>query len=378
MASPTSIVLPSGVSKPWAVITFNDQGGLIAILAGVAVGFVFVSLLIRMYMRHNFVAYRLDDYTFLLAAIFACCQAAVVFHQVKLGLGRSDDILNPLNIDSLQKASYASDILYVTAIFLCKLSTCFLFVNLTPSKGHLLAIWTILSLSVVWILTSLFLVSLRCHPSHPWTDTSLSTCSNLFARWQAIAALDATTEILLFAMSLYLVWGIQMPLSSKLIVVGAFSCRLPTLILISFRLHYLLPTLSSPNPFLPLARLTGCTQLHVGYAITASIIPYLKPFMSVYDVPAASAYYNVSALSTAASHGKAAHGERVRSAYVLEDLGDAKGVVRLRPEEVLFEASCERGQERGVGRGSWDSGGSRRMIIKKGVEWSVVSERGVG
>ncbi|KAF2807268.1 uncharacterized protein BDZ99DRAFT_421262, partial [Mytilinidion resinicola] len=343
MASPTSMALPSGVSKPWAVITPNNQGGLIAILAGVAVGFVFVSLLIRVYMRHNFAAYRLDDYTFLAASIFACCQAAVVFQQVNLGLGKSDDLLNPLNIASLEKASYASDILYITTIFLCKLSTCFLFINLTPSKGHLMAIRTILALSIAWIITSLFLIAIRCHPAHPWTDRSTATCADLFTRWQAISALDATTEILLFAMSLYLIWGIQMPLSSKLIVVGAFSCRLPTLIPISLRLHYLYPTLHTANPFHPLSRLVGCTQLHVGYAIMASIIPYLKPFMSVYDVPVASAYYNVSALSTAASHGKPAHGERgerVRSAYVLEDIGEAKGGVRLRPEEVLHEASC--------------------------------------
>jgi hypothetical protein len=48
-----------------------------------------------------------------------------------------------------------------------------------------------------------------------------------FARWQFIGALDIVTEVALFAISLYLVWGIQMSRGSKSIVVAAFGCRLP-------------------------------------------------------------------------------------------------------------------------------------------------------
>lgn len=52
-------------------------------------------------------------------------------------------------------------------------------------------------------------------------------CHSLFERWQFIAALDILTEAALFSISLYLIWGIQMSLKSKTIVVTAFGCRLP-------------------------------------------------------------------------------------------------------------------------------------------------------
>jgi hypothetical protein len=53
------------------------------------------------------------------------------------------------------------------------------------------------------------------------------TVSSQFARWQFIGALDIITELALFSISLYLVWGIQMSRNSKSLVVGAFGCRIP-------------------------------------------------------------------------------------------------------------------------------------------------------
>jgi hypothetical protein len=111
-------------------------------------------------------------------------------------------------------------------MFLSKCSTAFLFLRLTPGRGHGFAIWATISASIVWAIVSAFLVALRCHSTHPWEDVS-AECTGLFARWQFIGALDIVTEAALFLLSLYLVWGIQMSIKSKAIVVCAFGCRLP-------------------------------------------------------------------------------------------------------------------------------------------------------
>jgi hypothetical protein len=126
-----------------------------------------------------------------------------------------------------QQASYITDILYIITLFFSKASTAFLFLRLTPGRGHSIAIWSTISLCVIWAFISILLVAIRCHPKAPWLDTTMPMCSSLFARWQFIAALDIVTEAALFAISLYLIWGIQMSLKSKTIVVTAFGCRLP-------------------------------------------------------------------------------------------------------------------------------------------------------
>jgi hypothetical protein len=112
-------------------------------------------------------------------------------------------------------------------LFFTKLSTSFLFLRLTPGKGHSIAIWSTIAMTTAWGVISILLIAIRCHPANPWLDTTADMCGNLFARWQFIAALDILTEAALFSISLYLIWGIQMSLKSKTIVVTSFGCRLP-------------------------------------------------------------------------------------------------------------------------------------------------------
>lgn len=75
-------------------------------------------------------------------------------------------------------------------------------------------------------MISVFLVALRCNLAHPWLQYSES-CPSLAAQWRAIAAFDIITEVLLFALAIQLVWGLQTQFSRKTRVVFAFGLRLP-------------------------------------------------------------------------------------------------------------------------------------------------------
>jgi hypothetical protein len=168
-----------------------------------------------------------------------------VFFELGKGFGKSIDMIDPSNLVPIQKvytssnlqylinltytqqAAYAADILYIITLFFSKISTASLFLRLTPGRGHSIAIWSTISACVTWAFISILLVAIRCHPQHPWLDSTAPVCSNLFARWQFIAALDGITEAALFSISVYLIWGIQMSMKSKTIVVTAFGCRLP-------------------------------------------------------------------------------------------------------------------------------------------------------
>lgn len=68
-AAASSTHLPPGISAPYAAINAHDQSGLIAILAAFALGLVLVSISIRIYARHHFAGYRVDDYTFFAASV---------------------------------------------------------------------------------------------------------------------------------------------------------------------------------------------------------------------------------------------------------------------------------------------------------------------
>ncbi|KAJ4392762.1 hypothetical protein N0V91_011277 [Didymella pomorum] len=46
-------------------------------------------------------------------------------------------------------------------------------------------------------------------------------------RWQVVTGLDVATELAILTLPLQLVWKLQMPLKSKIIVIVAFWLRIP-------------------------------------------------------------------------------------------------------------------------------------------------------
>lgn len=116
----------------------------------------------------------------------------------------------------------------------------------------------------------------------------------------------------------------------------------------------------------------------------ASIVPCLKTFMMPYERELTSptqyrnyAYGNgtshkLSSLVSTSREEGIVDAEPAESAQ--ESLGKlgAKFMGKLRPDQTIYEARVVTQPERRTpDKRSIDSGNSRRMIIKKGVEWSV-------
>ena len=150
------------------------------------------------------------------------------------------------------------------------------------------------------------------------------------------------------------------------------------------RLYYLNIAANSSNVTLAASNAVSCTQLEIGYSIMASIIPCLKTFMMPYDrqLEKPTQYRNYAygngtshKLSSLASNSREEAFAGVEPAEQSQEgigrLG-AKFMGKLRPEQTIYEAKVVTRPEGGaLDRKSIDSGNSRRMIIKKGVEWSV-------
>ncbi|MCJ1436551.1 hypothetical protein MMC27_005930 [Xylographa pallens] len=281
MSAQPSAVPPAipGQAPPFAIISSTDQSGLVILAAAVGMSFVFVASLIRWYVRREVSnSFARDDAVIMIATIFSVLQTITVFLSITHGFGKSIDVIGPNDLASIQKAQYADDILYIITLWLTKSSAALLFTRLTPSRNHVFAAKAVLAISTVWAVVSIFMIALRCQLSTPWMDYD-GQCSNLFLRWQIISAVDITTEIALFAVAVYIVQGLQMPLLRKGTVVLAFTFRLLLIIPIAFRLHYINPIVWVADPPLHLSTATLLTQVEMNYGIIAATIPCLRPFM---------------------------------------------------------------------------------------------------
>jgi hypothetical protein len=149
-------------------------------------------------------------------------------------------------------------------------------------------------------------------------------------------------------------------------------------------LYYLNKALDSDDPTYYGAAAASCTQIEIGYSIMASIVPCLKTFMAPYERPDpnASHYHNsgngtnykLSSMASRSENDHAASNTSVERTLQADGqyLGTGKRLLgKLRPEQTVYEARVTHNRSGEARRTSVDSGNSQRMIIKKGVEWSV-------
>lgn len=149
----------------------------------------------------------------------------------------------------------------------------------------------------------------------------------------------------------------------------------------SLRLYYLQVALTSTNGNFHMSYAIICEQLQIGYSISASMMPCLKTFMAAYEPKDTASQYNNYKLSPMGSKNTSNSQSQPNSPNFDEESGHRKSSAtrkfdgKLRPDLSIYEARVT-GEERGKGKGfgssrSLESGDSRRMFIKKGVEWSV-------
>ncbi|KAF2808669.1 uncharacterized protein BDZ99DRAFT_521168 [Mytilinidion resinicola] len=334
------------------------------------------------------------------ATVFDTVQSGVVFHQVDHGYGNSLVSLSASNLRAIGKADFVSQIFYVFMLLLSKGAILFLYLRLSPNRSHAWASWATLGVSTFWFILSVILISVHCNPLNIWTDGA-SQCGNMFIRWQVIGAIDITTELAIFSISVFLVARLNMPTTSKLTVITAFSARLPVIAAAAVRLNYIHATFHSPNPSLVASYACVTTQWHLGYAIMASTIsglgPFLRPFAKSFSTHYQIGPGGVGQFASSASNSHA-H-SRSHASFAMASLSskNADGGARLgscsdspvsalgatgsgpplklRPERVTQEVDIRHvasgtleGDEE---RASLQSNDSRRMIITKKIQWSV-------
>ncbi|KAJ5382188.1 hypothetical protein N7517_000099 [Penicillium concentricum] len=391
-----AIKVPTGQSPPFETVDDKHHAGIIIITAAVCLMISLVCLLIRVYVR-KFLSppWGSDDIVLLGATITAVAESIVIFHAASIGFGTDISLLTQKTVDRIQDSLLAADILYLFTLYLSKCCVIAIYLRLTPSTRHKSILWVTFGLSTAAIIVSVLVIAVNCEGNRPWVVPG-EQCHSLFPRWQSITALDISTEVLLFTFSIGLVWGLQMPISHKFVVMGSFASRLPLIIFSALHLSRLKEYTTIQNPTFTAINHSIFTQLHLNYALVACTVFCLRPFMR-----ALTTYYGTAGDSHLGSssggygYGSGRQGDtdpyasgRSRD-YELGTLKGrsgqrASGLLRDRPDagdgaengtvvcEVAGPSQSGEGRSEGdVGSMRSGSDGSTRMIIRKEVEYSV-------
>ncbi|KAF2846383.1 hypothetical protein T440DRAFT_471833 [Plenodomus tracheiphilus IPT5] len=270
----------AATNPPPFFITPDDKRGLLIVTGAIVLAYVWTCFIIRLWLRWQTREWRADDWALAVATFLNTTQSAVIFHLVNLGLGATLQDLSQSQLQQLGKEGFVSQLLYIYVLYASKLSVLFLYLRLSSRGGHGLASRGVIVASSIWALLSTVLIATPCNPLQAFEKDV--TCTNRWPKWQAIGALDIVTEIFIFGIAIQLVWGLQMPTRAKLLVIFAFSARLPVVGIAGIRLYlwHRLTTSSSTYEYVV------ATQWQMGYAIMSSTItgmgPFLRPFNKEY------------------------------------------------------------------------------------------------
>ncbi|RAL07833.1 uncharacterized protein BO97DRAFT_428986 [Aspergillus homomorphus CBS 101889] len=320
-----------------------------------------------------------DDGTVLIALFFAIGQSATILIGTKYGMGNTVPPLTEHEMMHVEKVLYVSDLLYVVALSLAKISVFQLLGRLTVRTWQRrLAQWSALAV-MIWTVSVFLVLCFRCGASQPWRLSS-SHCINTFIFWAAIAPLDIISELTLCALPIFIVKPVQVRIGKKAAVVAAFIFRLFVIITTITRLHYLRRTFSSQdhNPIPTIFAPTITTQCVLCTSVLSACIPCLKPFLDAFDTGMLHVALHKHDGSSAYALGnlsrpKETSGRRSRlvggDEAEVEGLGtSAAAFAGTEPVRVQLLEDAE-GEE----SGSMSTRTSRALAIQRTDQWSVRS-----
>lgn len=149
----------------FAEITSTDRAGVVWVAAILSLLYSTSTLVARFLIKFHSLGF--DDWAILAATIVALGQYIAVFVPLHGGLGISSSVLAQDAGESLGSAMMASQILFILALALTKLSVV-LFVKRLLTQNLRKAWWAAnitMGLTVVWGIASVFAISVGCSPS---------------------------------------------------------------------------------------------------------------------------------------------------------------------------------------------------------------------
>ncbi|CAG8877021.1 unnamed protein product [Penicillium nalgiovense] len=300
--------VPPGQSPPFEVVDDLHHGAWVIITAALGLVVSLVCFLIRLYVRLMLIPpFARDDWVLLGATAVAVVQSSLVFYACSRGFGTSISLLKYGRLDQIQALIATSDIIALIIIYLSKCCVVAIYLRLTPQKPHNRASWATLALCTAWVIPAIFIVLVNCELNTPWRSEG-GQCSDLYIRWQFIAAVDVITELLLFLLAVILLKGLFMSVRRKLAVGFAFIFRFPLIIFSLIHISSLHAALNNKDTTLAAVKPTIWMQVELHYALVACSVFCLRPFMA-----AVSTNYGTAGDSTLENSASRSNGTKESS-----------------------------------------------------------------
>ncbi|RFU29813.1 hypothetical protein B7463_g6522, partial [Scytalidium lignicola] len=263
------------------IINSHNQGPVVNLAAWIGMVTMLLAVVTRLGSKYAVVrSLSRDDGVIAGAMVLAIVHTVILSSMVANGLGQYQDTLNSPEIEKLEKFGYASQLLYVPALLLAKMSSVIYLRALSPAQLYDQATLGFMLFIAIWGTTSEFAIAFQCKLPHPWAIIA-GKCFDRQAFWDFFGTLDVLTDIVVILIPAYLVWNIQMPTKRKIFVFLAFGTRICITPLTILRTYYLSTNSSEhlPNQSFVAYHAYLLTTIQLNLSIFVACVPFLKPFL---------------------------------------------------------------------------------------------------
>ncbi|KAL9620523.1 MAG: hypothetical protein Q9160_004992 [Pyrenula sp. 1 TL-2023] len=166
-----------------------------------------------------------DDGVLIAALIFSIAQSAATSVQGLKGLGHRLGSLSLQDIESVEKSTYASEILFVFTLAVSKFAILILIFEITPVQSHQRTIAGLAAFIAVWSFICVFVVSFQCDAPKTW-EVVTGKCIDEISFWTFQGVTNMLTDVALIVLSTYILSGVQIGLRQKASLMACFAARI--------------------------------------------------------------------------------------------------------------------------------------------------------
>ncbi|TLD33709.1 hypothetical protein PspLS_00719 [Pyricularia sp. CBS 133598] len=216
------------VSEPFYKVTNDDHRALLVIFAVVFAVIVLGSIGTKLAIRHRIRTGTFDDseWTLYTGAMLLLAYSACAVYSAKKGVGlhKMDD---KVDVDAVQKTNYAMSILGTSAVFCAKLSMCIFIKKINDYGRMYMATRALCILVATTFVTGVMATLFQCPLPEPWVAENKWQCPSIARIYLYNGTMNALTDVLLCALSIAMIWHVQLSDGSKKgLVLVLFGTRL--------------------------------------------------------------------------------------------------------------------------------------------------------
>ncbi|KAI0113568.1 hypothetical protein GGR51DRAFT_556717 [Nemania sp. FL0031] len=209
-----------------AAVMASNRGPIVSILAWIVEASVVIAVGIKFTLSSVIPRKQnREDVALLLATAFSIGFTVSISLAVPNGIGRHQETLSLNQLESLQMAVYAADILFVLTSGFVQASVLIFLHEVTPSRAHKRVVSAMAGFIALFSVSTFFVVVFPCHLPQVW-ELLGPECIDQLTFWETFAGMNIVIESALVVFPIFVIYPLRMNRRRKAILIGCFAARL--------------------------------------------------------------------------------------------------------------------------------------------------------